>query len=174
MTRVIKAAGLAAVTMLLALPQVRAETLVVEAQCLCKLGDGRNWYKASVALTPESRDKMKALIEAGSFTLWKTVTLKGQGCNPAKFPAGFSDKCGDTSITNTDAKGKSTTTSVPNEEFSGEVTIEVKANGGIPTAAAQPGKEVTIDEKRWPNTPDFSVMGVDVTAKKPAKATGKK
>lgn len=169
----VSAAALAVAAIPFASSPAVAEPLVLEVQCLCKLGHKPDWYRGTVALTPESRDKMKGLIEAGSFSLWKTVTLKGGGCNPATFPAGFKDKCGDTSVTNTDAKGKSTTVNVANEEFSGAVTIEVKANGGIPTAAATPGKEVTIDEKRWPDTPSFIVMGVDLTAKKPAKKKGK-
>ncbi|MCB1519885.1 MAG: hypothetical protein KDJ37_04825 [Hyphomicrobiaceae bacterium] len=150
-------------------PATAAKPLVLEAQCLCKLGHKPHWYKAHVALTPESRDKLKAVIEAGGVGLWKTVTLKGAGCNPATFPAGFKEKCGDTSIFHKAADGKETWKSVPNEEFSGAVTIEVQANGGIPTAPATPGKEVTIDEKRWPETPNFSVMGTDVNAPKPAK-----
>lgn len=175
MMSVLKTAALAAVALPLVLSPAHAEPLVVEVQCLCKLGHKPDWYKGIVALTPESRDKMRGLIEAGSFGLWKTITLKGKGCNEATFPEGWKDKCGSTSISHKSADGKRTSTSVANEEFSGEVTIEVKANGGIPTAADTPGKEVTLDEKRWPDTPRFSVMGVDVNspATKPARK-GKK
>lgn len=175
MMSVLKTAALAAVALPLVLSPAHAEPLVVEVQCLCKLGHKPDWYKGEVALTPQNRDAMKALIEAGSFKLWKTVTMKGQGCDPANFPAGFKAKCGKTSVSRKSADGKRTHKSFPNEEFSGEVTIEVKSNGGIPTAAATPGKEVTINEKRWPNTPSFVVMGVDVnsSATEPARK-GKK
>lgn len=169
MSSVLKTAALAAAALPLVLSPAHAETLVLEVQCLCKLGHKPDWYKGSVALTPESRDKMKGIIEAGVFELRKTVTLKGKGCNPSTFPEGWKGKCGQTSVSRKSADGKRTVTMVGNEEFSGEVTISVKSNFGIPKARDSTAKVIKLDEKRWPTVVTIGVMGPDANAKKPAK-----
>lgn len=175
MMKTAKIAVLAAMTAVLAVVPVRAEPVVLEVQCLCKLGHKPDWYKGTIALTDQSRDAMKAMIESGAVELWKQVTLKGKGCNAGTFPDGWKDKCGETSVSHRSADGKRTVTNVPNAEFTGEVTIEVKSNFGIPKARELTSKVIKVNEARWPKTKTIGVMGVDVNAakKKPIKKSQK-
>lgn len=137
----------------------RSEPVVLEAQCLCKLGNKPNWFKGTIALTPQNREAMKTLIEAGAVELNKQVVLKGAGCNPSTFPSGWKDKCGFTSVSKTDAAGKPTRINVDNTEFSGEVSIQIKSNFGIPRAKSSAPGVVKIDETRWPKSTTFGILG---------------
>ncbi|MBL8564555.1 MAG: hypothetical protein JNM89_02425 [Hyphomicrobiaceae bacterium] len=152
----------------------RAEPVALDVNCLCKRGDKATDYFGKVALTPGNRDAMKALIESGGVKLGQQLTLKGAGCNAATFPPGWKDKCGDTSVVNWVTATKAERTIVPNAEFSGEVTIRVSSNSGIPLAMDSTDAAVKLDEQRWPQAGTFSVMGQDVTTLKTPPKKGKK
>ncbi|MGD9785212.1 MAG: hypothetical protein AB7E80_05670 [Hyphomicrobiaceae bacterium] len=151
-----------------------AEAVVLDAHCLCKRGDKPTVYFGKLALTSANREAMKTLIESGGVQLGKQVTLKGMGCNPGTFPDGWKDRCGDTSVTTWVTPTKAEWSSVPNDEYAGEVTIRITSNSGIPLALESSDEKVLLDENRWPDASVFSVMGPDVRTETAATAKRKR
>ncbi len=164
----------AALVMPLTLAQSRAEPVALDVHCLCQRGDKATNYFGNVALTAANREAMKTLIEGGGVKIGQELTLKGAGCSAATFPQGYKDKCGDASIVKWVTSTQAERTIVPNSEFSGEVTIRISSNSGIPLASDSTDTAIKLDEQRWPNSASFSVMGQDVTTlKSPAKKAKK-
>lgn len=147
----------------LTIAQARAEPVALDVHCLCQRGDKATNYFGNVALTAANREAMKTLIEGGGVKLGQQLTLKGAGCSAATFPQGYKDKCGDTSVVKWVTSTQAERTIVPNAEFSGEVTIRISSNSGIPLAMDSTDAAVKLDEQRWPKAASFSVMGQDVT-----------
>lgn len=162
-------AGLAAlaVGMSTLLTPARAQEAVVEldASCLCIAGNNPKRYFGRIAITKENRDRMKELIEKNTFGLEKRMTLRGIGCGKDSRLSGMDARCGDTSTPGPRVGGKATFVSVPNVEFSGEVTIQITDNSGIPLLAGTPQGQPVIDIKRWPQA---TVVGVGGKALKVA------
>lgn len=142
---------------------VAQEAVVLEAACLCQRGDKKDMYYGRIALTDANRDKIKALIEANTFGLKKTITFRGNGCGKDGVLYGMDARCGDTSVPGPKVGGKATYQSIPNTEFVGEVTIQISYNGGIPLAANSTDAKPQLDLARWPKT---GVIVAGGTAKK--------
>lgn len=140
-----------------------AEPLAVS--CLCKIGGVENTYAGRFAVDAESRDSLKRLIEANTFTLGKTITVRGNGCGNDKRLRGMDARCGDNSISRRDGSGKVTWTRAENTPFSGMVTLRVTSNSGIPLAANSSNDQPVVDEARWASG-QVSVVGVMGTAEK--------
>lgn len=139
-----------------------SEPPVVEVSCLCKLGGVDNRFGATIAVDADSRAPLKALIERNVFGLRQTLVLRGDGCGRDGKLSGISARCGDNSLFRRNADGTSTTTNVPNTEFSGEVTIRITSTGGIPLVPNTPDDQPKVDDARWNSrfVSSISVQGV--------------
>lgn len=140
------------------------EALVLDVSCLCNTGSNPKRFFGRIAVTPEKRDQIKALVEKNAFGLRQTITLRGNGCGKDGLLSGIDARCGDTSVRGPVTGGKVTFVSVPNTEFSGEVTIRITDNGGIPLVAGTPDDKPLVDDKRWPQASAIVVGGTVIKA----------
>jgi hypothetical protein len=144
--------------------QVRAndpEPLTV--QCLCRDGSSTNRFFGRFAVDAGSSQALKDLIEANTFGLRRTITIRGEGCGRDPRLEGLNATCGRTSVTNRDPAGRLTeSTMVDNAEFSGEVTMRITSNSGIPRLPGTPDDEPRVNMEQWTSgrVRVIQVMGV--------------
>lgn len=120
------------------------------ASCLCRDMSGQDRYFARFANDAESSQKLKDLIEANTFGLRKNITIRGDGCGRDNRLTGLNASCGQTSVVNRDRTGKVTSqATVDNTEFSGEITLRITYNSGIPRIPGTPDDQPKVDMEQW-------------------------
>jgi hypothetical protein len=142
-----------------------AESAPLAVQCLCKIGGVESTYSGRFAADARSREELKRLIEANTFGLRKTIRIQGDGCGKDDRLSGMDARCGDNSLSRRDASGRTTFAAVPNEPFSGVVTLRITSNAGIPLVPGNPDDQPKVDDKRWNSNMVSAIVVMGVAQK---------
>lgn len=135
---------------LLSRQAVANDVVPLVASCLCRDASRQDGYFARFANDAESSQKLKDLIEANTFGLRKNITIRGDGCGRDNRLTDMNASCGRTSVVNRDRTGKVISEAmVDNTEFSGEVTLRITYNSGIPRLPGTADDEPKVNMDQW-------------------------